>query len=291
MDGLDKFLRELDRQREEAVKRWGSIASQLETDMIDAAFQWIQDNIVIKNGILQVDEDLTAKLNDLQNIIVDIAASNKDYRGTLTDFLTTMNDIRNNMVILNQQLNRINIREAVSGIQNAVIEETINRYTENGLNVHFAAPLREQVYNNAMAGQSMKDIRKNLTKYIAEGKDKSGKLDKYLTQTAQQAVDTLTGATGMKIIQEFKTVGMIISGSIIETSASQCIHAIDLARPMNGFLTNKQLEQLMDEARNNKEAKLIEGTTLANLPLNKFHWGCRHGFFPTLVAPKPNADV
>lgn len=287
MYGLEQFLADLEEQEKKALERWGRVATSMERQMVEAAFDWINDNIQIKDGVTTLDPDLAAKLTELQNTIVSIATGSKTYQNGLTSFISTIKDIQKNMNILNDNINFTNIRDVVKGIQNIVIEETVNAYTENGLNANFAAPLRENIYNNALAGQNMKQIRANLVDYIVAGKDKSGKLYSYLTQTAQQAVDSFTAATNMKIQQEFDSVGMFISGSLIETSSKQCVHAVEWSKPMGGFLTNAQWRVILHEARENKKASLIEGTTLANLDLNKLHWGCRHRFTPSLVIPKP----
>lgn len=287
MKGLNKLLEEIEAQKQLAVNRWGGIADVIEERMIEAAFAWIQENIVIKNGIAEADQELAVKLSELQNEIVKIASKSKEYSDGITSFLETIKQIQGNMNIFHLEGNGINIREieGVSRVENIVIEETIDRYTENGLNTHFAAPLRELVYNNALAGTNMKQSRAYLQEYIAGGKDKSGKLHQYLTQTAQQSTDSFTGAINGEISKKFKTVGMIISGSIIETSSKQCIMAVEESKATKGFLTNEQWEKILQVARENKRAELIPGTTLKNLDINKLHWGCRHGFFPMLVNP------
>lgn len=287
MKGLNTLLELIEAQKRLAIDRWGGVATKIEADLIDAAFEWIQNNIQIKDGVAEVNEDLPVKLSELQNEIVKIATRSKEYQKGLTQFLATIDEIQNNMTALHKEENGINIREipGVNIATNIVIEETIDRYTENGLNAHFAAPLRELIYNNAMAGTNMKQARAYLRDYIATGKDKSGKLYRYLTQTAQQATDSFTAAINVEIQKKFKTVGMIISGSLIETSSKQCIMAVEESKPTNGFLTNEQWEKILEVARNNKKAELIDGTTLTNLDLNKLHWGCRHGFFPMLTDP------
>jgi hypothetical protein len=220
------------------------------------------------------------------NVVVDLVNKSKGYETKLTGFLGDLDTISKNNEKFHGSYNNFDINTAgVKNVQKTVVEEIINQYTDNGLNPNFAAPLRDGIFRNILAGANMKDIRQYLNIYILGGEDQSGKLHQYLNQTAQQAVDSYTGMINQQLNKDFKFTGYIISGSLIETSSSQCIYAVEHSHDPGGYLTFEEWNTVLDIARNNKKAKLIDGTTLVNLPINKLHWGCRHDFTPVIVKP------
>jgi hypothetical protein len=131
-----------------------------------------------------------------------------------------------------------------------------------------------------LLGANMKEVKQVLNSYIISGQDESGKLGQYLGQTAIQAVDSYTGSINQQIAKEFKTTGYVISGSLIETSSKQCVYAVETSD--NGYLDYSDWKKVLEIARNNSKARLIPGTTIETLPLNKLHWGCRHDFTPLI---------
>lgn len=282
MQGLDKLLAEIEAEKVRAVNRWGNGVTIIAQEIIAGAMDWLFDNLELKSDKVVYNEDLPKLMNDFVESVIRVANESQDYKNSLTNYLESIQTIQSNITKLQLEVNAINIEKIleIKEAQRVVVNEIINQYTDNGLNAHFASPLRDLVYRNALAGMNMKQAKAQLQEYILGGQDKSGKLGSYLTQTAQQGVDSYTGITNMILKRKFKMSGFIISGSLIETSSKQCIYAVDHAE--KGFLPNKEWEKVLDIARNNDRAKLIAGTTLENLPLNKLHWGCRHEFTPKI---------
>lgn len=285
---IKEYLENLRRLKQLSVDRWGDLTS-VERDVLDGAYEWLVDNLDIKRGSIQVDEDLAKVMNEFVQAVVNSVNDAPDFQSKLKQFLADLSQIQANNIQFHATTNNFNIKTAgVNRVQKAVVNEIIEQYTGNGLNEHFAAPLRDGIFRNILAGANMKDVKQVLKTYILSGQDKSGKLHSYIDQTAQQAVDSYTGAINQQLVQEFNFAGYIISGSLIETSSKQCVYAVDKARPEGGFLEWDEWEKVLEIARNNPKAKLITGTTVKNLPLNKLHWGCRHDFTPLIVKPKKN---
>jgi hypothetical protein len=277
---ITEYLEQLRRLKNLSVNRWGQLGP-MEREIVEGSFEWLVDNLDIKRGEVQVDEDLTRIMDDFVKSVVEIINNNERFGSTLKGFLTDLKTIQANNVSFHATTNNFNINTAgVTEIQKAVIEEIIEQYTRNGLNTHFAQPLRDNIFRNILTGANMKQVKEVLRMYILSGQDKSGKLGRYLTQTAQHAVDTYTGAINQRLVKEFKFTGYIISGSLIETSSKQCVYAVDNSK--NGYFTFEEWEKVLQMARDNEKAKLIEGTTIKNLPINKLHWGCRHDFTPII---------
>lgn len=281
---IKDYLEELYRLKNLAVNRWGQMTS-IERQVYDVSFEWLVDNLEIKRGEVVVDQQLSRSMDEFLAAVIEIVNTTPGFESTLKTFLADLTTIQKNNSLFHRTSNNFDINVAgVNNVQKAVVEEIVNQYTDNGLNQHFAAPLRDNIYRSILTGANMKEVRQVLKNYIIGGQDESGKLGQYLNQTAQQAVDTYTGAINQKIAETFKTTGMIISGSLIETSSKQCVYAVENSD--HGYLTNEQLEKVLTIARENEKAKLIPGTTLKTLPINKLHWGCRHDFTPVVVKPK-----
>lgn len=283
---IKEYLDNLNRLMDLAVGRWGDI-TLLERDVLDGAFQWLVENLEIKKGDITVDEDISKIMDEFVSSVVATVNNSTLFKSNLNEFLIDLKTIQANNKKFHATTNNFNIETAgVTTVQKAVVGEILEQYTGNGLNAYFAEPLKDNIYRNILAGANMKEVKEVLRAYILSGQDGSGKLKSYLDQTAQQAVDSYTGSINQQLLKEFTFAGMIISGSLIETSSKQCVLAVEEAKPDGGFLDWKQWEKILVVAKNNPKARLIEGTTVKNLPLNKLHWGCRHNFTPVIVKPK-----
>lgn len=280
---IKDYIANLNRLKDAAVARWGNL-SQLERQVFDASYDWLVNNLEVKRGEITIDEDLSRHMDDFLQAVVKIVNQSPAFQSTLKSFLADLTTIQGNNKKFHATTNNFDIETSgVTSVQKAVVDEIIQQYTGNGLNAHFAAPLKDNIFRNILAGANMKDVKQVLQAHIMSGGDASGKLGSYLEQTAMQAVDSYTGAINQQLFKEFDFTGFIISGSLIETSSEQCIYAVEHSARSGGYLNNKEWEKVLDIARDNEKAKLIPGTTLKNLPLNKLHWGCRHDFTPAIV--------
>lgn len=283
---IKEYLANLDRLKRLAINRW-DVLSTIERAVVDGSFEWLVNNLEIKRGEIIVDEDLSSLMDDFMKAVVDTINDVPLFQSKLKSFLQDLTTIQTNNKRFHSTTNNFNIETAgVTNVQKAVVGEIIDQYTANGLNVHFAAPLKENIFRNILAGANMKEVKQVLQTYVLSGQDKSGKLGSYLDQTAQQAVDSYTGAINQELVKEFTFTGYIISGSLIETSSKQCVTAVNEADQQFGYLSYEDWEKILEIARNNPKARLIPGTTIKNLPLNKLHWGCRHDFTPVIMNSK-----
>lgn len=289
---ISEYIDNLRRLKKLAVDRWGNL-TQTESAIVEGSFEWLVENLELKEGIVVPDEKLAAKMDEFLSAVKEIIQKDKNFRSKIKDFVSDLGRIKNNIRDFHSAFHGLNIETvlAVTNVQQAVVSEVLNQYLDNGLNVHFVAPLREAIFRNILVGANLREVRQRLKEYVLSGQDGSGKFQRYVHNTAIQAVDTYTGAINKKLVETFKFTGYIISGSLIETSSEQCIYAVENSK--GGYLTMKEWEEVLEIARNNERAKLIKGTTLENLPLNRLHWGCRHDFTPTIrkeAGKKPPSD-
>lgn len=268
-------LEALKRQAERAViERLPS----LEKAAYQLMVEFVDNNFDTKGGRFVVDENVLRALNVFVDQYLGAFTQAAPYRGAVSEYLKNFKDITT--LINNFQTDQgLDVKKAQLGaVQEIVLNEIVNRYSENGLNPGFVQPMRQLLFNNAVGGLNKAQAMAQLQEYIAGGKDTTGKLHRYLEQTAQQGVDSYTGAVNVKIMQTFKINTMIMSGSLIATSSPQCRLAIT---GLDGIIDREDWPELEALA---KQHGLIEGTTFDNLPLNKFHWGCRHEFTPAVLS-------
>lgn len=280
---IKDYINKLRQAKKLAVDRWGNL-SQLERAVVDGSFDWLVDNLEIKRGEIQVNEDMAATMDEFVRAVLQTINNVPAFQSKMKLFLQDLTTISNNNKSFHRTTNNFNIDKAgVNNVQKAVVDQIVDQFRGNGLNAHFAQPLKENIFRNILAGANMREVKEVLNNYILSGADGSGKLSSYLDQTAMQAVDAYTGSINQQLLEEFKFTGMIISGSLIETSSKQCVLAVENSSKTGGYLTMDEWEEILAVARNNDKAKLIPGTTLKNLPLNKLHWGCRHDFTPVII--------
>lgn len=277
----DEYLEELERLKRNGERAIIKKLPNLEKQAFDLLRRWVDENLDTSKGFILPNDSALKGLNTFSDTYTALVTELADYRGSVGQFLKNFKDIRTLMTEF-QTSQGVDVKQARLGaVQEIVVNEIVNRYSENGLNAGFVQPMRELLYNNIVGGLSKTDALDQLKDYIASGKDTTGKLGRYLEQTAQQGVDSYTGATNTRIMQTFEINTMFMSGSLIATSSPQCRFAINR---LNAIIDRKDWPDLKKLA---EKHGLIEGTTFDNLPFNKLHWGCRHEFTPTvLTAPQ-----
>lgn len=276
-----EYIKFLDKRKQLAVDRFGNL-TQLERSIVNGSFDWIVNNLDTKGGKVVITADLDVLMNDFVNSVLKIINNNKEFQTKFQNYLSDISVIGKNLKEFHSGTNKLDLSKAgLTEVQKGVTNLIIDEFIGAGLNTNFAQPLKDIISRNAIAGMSLTEAKGFLNEYVLSGKDQSGKLGSYLTQTAQQGVDSYTGAINTNLADTFDFAGYIISGSLIKTSSKQCRYAVEHANGL-GFLKNEDWKKILIMAKENKAAKLPEGTTLKNLPIRKLHWGCRHEFTPVL---------
>lgn len=273
---------------EEYIKRMEAMKAQAERSIIQQlpslekqAYQLVLDfidaNLDVQNGRFVANDRATRALNQFPDLYLAALTELSDYQGAVGQYLKNLRDIASIMSDFNRADQGLDIRRAnIGAVQELVVNEIINRYMENGLNPGFVQPLRQLLFSNIASGTNKMEAMHELRENIIGNKETPGKLWNYLEQTAQQGVDSYTGAINTRIMQTFDINTMIVSGSLIATSSTQCRFVIN---ELNGILDREDWPEVESIAGD----ELIEGTTFDNLPFNKLHWGCRHEFTPGVL--------
>lgn len=255
-----------------------AIIPDVESFAYQALIDWVEESLSIQSGNLVASEETISILNDFDSSFLRVLNGMKAYKGAVSSLVKDLPKIGNAIEQFQTSTNGISWAAAKVGTtQELVVNEILKAYTDNGLNKNFVQPLRDLLYQNIVAGSSVKDVKAILKDYVKSGEAPS-KLSRYITQTSQQAVDSYSGAINKKLMDTFDYPYLQMSGSLIATSSPQCVKGI---HEFDGLISEDVWKETIEPLA--KKNGLIEGTTFKNLPFNRLHWGCRHEFTPTMV--------
>lgn len=279
MTPYERYLEKLQELKDEAEGIISGSAIDIQDLVYEALLNWMDTTLEYKNGQLVASPETIDLLNDFTNGFHRTITKLSTYKSTVSDFVKALPKMADEIKGFQKEVNGVDLKKAaLPEVQKTVLNSIVDAFTDNGLNANIVQPLRDLLHQNISAGTRLQDARKALKDYVKGGDDRTGKVEKYLTNTAQQAVDGYTGSLNKRLMDTFGYDHMIVSGSIIATSAPQCRYAIN---KLNGIITREQYEKEIVPIAG--ENGLIAGTTFENLPLNKLHWGCRHEFTPVML--------
>lgn len=276
----EDYIKKLNELKAKAEKSFIADLPSIEKAAYQLAVDYVDSKLDTKGGRIVPNEAALLALNKFTDDFLGAFTEAKPYKGAVGEYLKNFKSIGDIMQEF-QKSQGVDVKQARLGaVQEIVVAEIVNQYSENGLNPGFAQPLRQILFQNITGGMNKLEAMAQLRDYIQSGKDQTGKLGRYIEQTAQQGVDSYTGAVNTRIMQTFKINTYIMSGSLIATSSQQCRFAIS---DLGGIIERKDWPKLEKLAQ---QDGLIEGTTFDNLPINKLHWGCRHEFTPIVLTEK-----
>jgi len=264
---------EIDKAKEKAVKELSKHIDEMGSAAYAIMLKAIEDVFDIKGGKIVGNKDFIKQLNKLTVQVLDLLQTTPEFSGAISQFVKRMNPISEAITDFQKETNGIKVPD-FEVQKKIVIDETIEQMLGNGLNQNFVQPLRDLIYQNVTGGLSLSDARTAIKDYIQGGKDVSGKLGRYIEQTAQQSVDSYSGMINKKILDTFKMDTLLMTGTLIDNSSPQCKFVYN---ELDKKLTKEKWPEFEKIAKKNG---LIEGTTFETMPINLAHWGCRHGWYP-----------
>lgn len=270
----------IDKAKQKAIDELRAKLGQMNNAAIDIVFKAIENNFDFTGGKVQQTAAFIKQLNRMTLEILDLAQTTPKFTGPIGSFVKRLDSISDAITDFQKQTNNITVPDFVTA-KKIVIDEVLDQMTNNGLNQGFVQPLRDLIHQAFTSGLSLSDAKDQIKEYIKGGRDITGKLGRYIEQTAQQSVDAYSGAINQKLLEQFSFDGLLITGSLIDNSSPQCRFAIN---ELGGLITRENWPQV--KAKATKKFPLIEGTTFDNLPITKLHWGCRHNFYPKKIIKK-----
>jgi hypothetical protein len=266
----------IDDKKQKAIDSLKAKFDQMNNIAYDIMIQAIEQHFDFEKGKVKITSSFVKQLNKLAVDVLDMLQNDPKFIGPIGQFVKKLEPISDAISDFQKQTNGITVPDYVTA-KKIVIDEILDQMTNNGLNQGFVQPLRDLMYQSFTTGLTLSDAKEQIKEFIKGGKDTTGKLNKYVEQTAQQAVDGYSGAINKKLMQQFNYDAVLMTGSLIETSSPQCKYA---SKELNRKITEDNWPELKKIA---EKHGLIEGTTLENLPLNLLHFGCRHGFYPIIL--------
>lgn len=268
----------IDKAKQKAIDALNKKVNEMSAVAYTILLQAIEDSFDFKGGKIIADKNFVKQLNKLTVEVLDLIQSEPKFTGPVSQFIKRMEPISDEINKFQKSVNGIKV-PAFETAKKIIIDEVIDKMLNNGLNQHFIQPVRDLLYQNASpGGLSMSEARTQVKEYIQGGKDVSGRLGRYVEQTAQQAVDGYSGIINKKLLETFDYDGQLITGTLIDNSSPQCRFAIE---ELKGKISREDWPKV--EAIGKKFNGWIEGTTFDNLPANKLHHGCRHNFYPIIL--------
>lgn len=263
--------------KQKAVDELNKHISQMGASAYAIILKEIEKAFDFKNGSIVTNKDFIKQLNKLTVEVLDLLQTAPKFNGPISQFIKRMPVISAEISSYQKITNDIKVPD-FDVTKKVVVDEIFDKMLNNGLNQNFVQPLRNLIYQNATSGLSLTDARTAIKEYISGGNDISGKLHRYVEQTAVQAVDAYSGAINKKILESFKMNAQLMTGSLIDNSSPQCRY---VREKLNSRITRENWPEVA--AIGEKQNGWIEGTDFDNLPQNKLHHGCRHNFFPFLL--------
>lgn len=269
--------KKIDDAKQKAIDALSARIDEMGKAAYDILLKSIENDFDFKGGKFEVTKDFVKQLNKLSVDVLDLLQKEPKFTGPVSKFIKRLQPISNEIETFQKEVNNIKLPN-ISTIEKVIQDEIIDKMLDNGLNQKFVQPLRDLVFQNATSGLSLASAKEQLKEYIQGGKDVSGKLGRYLEQTAEQAVDSYSGLINKKLLENFDYDGLLMTGSLIDNSSPQCRYVIE---ELKGKITRENWPQVV--AHVGKNAPLIEGTNFDNLPTNRLHYGCRHSFYPIIT--------
>ena len=272
----DNKGKDIDKAKKKAVDGLKSHIEGMGDVAYEIMLQQIENTFDIKGGKIQPSKEFVKQLNKLTVEVLDLLQHEPKFNGPVSQFVKRMPNIENAIVDFQKEVNGIKVPDFAIAKKIAT-DEIIDQMLNNGLNQEFVVPLRDLVFENVSHGLSLKDARLKIKEFIKGGGDTTGKLSRYIEQTAEQAVTAYSGIIGNKLMDTFNYDGMLIVGSLIDNSSPQCRYCIN---ELKGTIKRTDWPKVEKIA---KENGLVKDTTFNDLPLNLLHWGCKHDFYPIIL--------
>lgn len=286
------IITENDLFKEDIVNRLRERMPLIEQRVLDDIFK-IVDTYNSAGGLFTQGVLNAEQLIELSNVIEQSLVRN----GYVTDVRTFISDFGkvtlNTAQILNDvggySFNKLPLSSIEKKWQNATAESLLN----SGINEEFKRPILKILDETISYGGSIESAKKSLTEFVVGGKDSSGKLHSYLTQTARDSVGQLQGQQFQSISANIETAGVRYVGGLLKDSRGQCTHWV---RDLKGFIAWDKLDEEIRLAYKNEKLKkvddgihrwggMIKGTTKENFIVRRGGWNCTHTAIPVRKKP------
>lgn len=264
----------------EIVKKGADDASNKLVKMLTAYI----DKMPSKDGKLKKGADSTRLINKLRAEIDDIIAKSS-FPDAVKEVVRSLPQIEENAKIVLNALNpEVDINWSklnISTLQTAQANTIVENMTGGPLSQYVKEPLTQALYRNVYLGATLSETKEYLMDYLLmSADDKYGRMARYATQMAQDALMQYDGLIYDNFKTTYETNAVRYIGSLIQDSRPQCRRWINNNR---GIILNKNLQNEIDWANTNGSG-MYPGTMPFNFCTYRGGYRCRHRAIPVFMS-------
>jgi hypothetical protein len=248
-------------------------------DIEDEIFELVRRLMLqfdIRSGQFVPESDsrlILATLNREIQKIIERTELESEMRGFLDDF----DQIDANIRAVQQSLNGIRVAPDIFTQQKQwIVDSVLNSLLEANVNLSFINPVKQLLYSRAAFGGSVVDAERQLRLLIKGDEKKYGVLQRWVGQTARDAVNQYTGTINQQIKVQYELTAIRYVGGLVEDSRDQCRRWVT---DFKGYLRDADLPFEIEWAYKNGSG-MMPDTTPENFCQKRGGYNCLHECIP-----------
>lgn len=272
--------------KEELVEKLRSSMGAIEKDVLDNIFSLL-DKLPSSGGVYG--GIITAEQLLEISQVINQALIKGGYANKVELFMSDFGKVTLNTSDILKSVGGYDVRTLpLSAIEKKWKSQTVESLLGSGINENFKRPIQKIIDETISGGGSIEEAKKTLTEYVLGGKDKSGKLKSYLTQTARDSVSQLQGQQFKSVADNIETKYIRYVGGLLNDSRGQCTRWVkelhgrikwtDLDEEIK--LAYKNQARKLEEPKGHKWSGMMPNTTPSNFLIKRGGYNCTHTAIP-----------
>ena len=268
--------------KEQLVDKLRGSVGNIEKDVLDSIFSLL-DKMPNSGGVITAEQLLEVGQVINQALVKNGYVENVElFISDLGKVTLTTSYILKNVGGYNTSVSQL------SNIEKKWKAQTVESLLGSGINEKFKRPIQKIIDDTISGGGSIEDAKKTLSEYVLGGKDRTGKLKSYLTQTARDSISQLQGQQFKSVADNIETKYIRYVGGLLNDSRGQCTRWV---RELNGRIKWADLESEIKLAYKNEKKKLedpkghrwggmMPNTNKSNFLMKRGGFNCTHTAIP-----------
>lgn len=247
-------------------------AGRSEKQVIDALKKLLTE-FDIQGGKIQFNAATTRLINDATKRIY-AALSKSGYDKKVLQYLRDFDKIQQLAITEQKRINSVTVsQKSLNPVQRSAINQTASLLRGIGFEAGVIQPVKDVLLRSTTSGMTVAQAELQLRDTL------KARFQPYVETYAKQSILSYDGMIQSRIQTLFDLNGYSYEGSIIQTSAGQCVKWVGM-----GEIPVSKIEAELKWARDNEGSTfdgyrisaLIKGTNKDNFPINRGHFVCRH---------------
>lgn len=268
--------------KEQLVDKLRESVGNIEKDVLDSIFSLL-DKMPNSGGVITAEQLLEV------GQVINQALIKKGYVQNVELFISDFGKVTLNTSDILKTVGGYNTSiSQLSNVEKKWKAQTVESLLGSGINEKFKRPIQKIIDDTISGGGSIEDAKKTLSDYVLGGKDSTGKLKSYLTQTARDSISQLQGQQFKSVADNIETKYIRYVGGLLKDSRGQCTRWV---RELNGRIKWADLESEIKLAYKNERKKLedpkghrwggmMPNTDRFNFLIKRGGFNCTHTAIP-----------